>query len=111
MADTVGSVLIVDDNVEFQSSVADLAALANCAVSRAGTLREARRIIRDHRFDLVILDLDLPDGSGLELLEEIDLATLGEVAIVTGHPSVDSAVRAVRLPIVDYSSSRSRPKR
>ncbi len=102
MADTVGSVLIVDDNVEFQSSVADLAALANCAVSRAGTLGEARRIIRDRRFDLVILDLDLPDGSGLELLEEIDLATLGEVAIVTGHPSVDSAVRAVRLPIVDY---------
>jgi len=102
MADSVGSVLIVDDNVEFQSSVADLAALANCAVSHAATLREARRIIRDGRFDLVILDLDLPDGSGLELLEEIDLATLGEVAIVTGHPSVDSAVRAVRLPIVDY---------
>lgn len=102
MADTVGSVLIVDDNVEFQSSVADLAVLANCAVSRAATLREARRIIRDGRFDLVILDLDLPDGSGLELLEEIDLATLGDIAIVTGHPSVDSAVRAVRLPIVDY---------
>ena len=102
MAEIVGSVLIVDDNVEFQASVADLAALANCKVSRAGSLREARRIARDGRFDLVVLDLDLPDGNGLELFDEVDLATLGEIAIVTGHPSVDSAIRAVRLPIVDY---------
>ena len=102
MGETVGSVLIVDDNVEFQASVADLAALANCQVSRAGSLREARRIVRDGRFDLVVLDLDLPDGNGLDLFDEVDLATLGEIAIVTGHPSVDSAIRAVRLPIVDY---------
>ena len=102
MAETVGSVLIVDDNAEFQASVADLAALANCKVSRAGTLADARRIARDARFDLVVLDLDLPDGNGLDLFDEVDLATLGEIAIVTGHPSVDSAIRAVRLPIVDY---------
>ncbi|MEO6687812.1 MAG: sigma-54 dependent transcriptional regulator [Dokdonella sp.] len=99
---TVASVLIVDDNVEFQSTVADLAALADCAVTRATSLRAARRLARDGRFDLVVLDLDLPDGSGLDLLDEIDLATLGEIAVVTGHPSVDSAIRAVRLPIVDY---------
>ena len=102
MGDTVGSVLIVDDNMEFQASVADLAELANCRVSRAGSLREARRLARDRSFDLVVLDLDLPDGNGLDLFDEVDLATLGEIAIVTGHPSVDSAIRAVRLPIVDY---------
>jgi len=100
--DTVANVLIVDDNVEFQSTVADLAALANCAVTRATSLREARRVARDRQFDLLVLDLDLPDGSGLDLLDEIDLVMLGQIAIVTGHPSVDSAIRAVRLPIVDY---------
>jgi len=96
------SVLIVDDNVEFQSTVADLASLANCTVTRATSVREARRIVRDRQFDLLVLDLDLPDGSGLDLLDEIDLVTLGQIAVVTGHPSVDSAIRAVRLPIVDY---------
>jgi DNA-binding NtrC family response regulator len=101
-AETVGNVLIVDDNIEFQASVADLAALANCVVTSAKTLREARRVARDGRFDLLVLDLDLPDGSGLDLLDEIDLAALGQVAVVTGHPSVDSAIRAVRLPVVDY---------
>jgi DNA-binding NtrC family response regulator len=100
--DTAASVLIVDDNVEFQSTVADLASLANCTVTRATSLREARRLARDRRFDLLVLDLDLPDGSGLDLLDEMDLATLGQIAVVTGHPSVDSAIRAVRLPIVDY---------
>jgi len=101
-AEAVGNVLIVDDNIEFQSSVADLAALANCAVTSATSLREARRVARDGQFDLLVLDLDLPDGSGLDLLDEIDLAALGQVAVVTGHPSVDSAIRAVRLPIVEY---------
>jgi len=101
-AGTAASVLIVDDNVEFQSTVADLAALANCRVTRATTLREARRAARDRQFDLLVLDLDLPDGSGLDLLDELDLVTLGQIAVVTGHPSVDSAIRAVRLPIVDY---------
>ena len=102
MSKSEGRVLIVDDNVEFQSLLADLAVLANCAVSCAQTLREARRLARSGNFDLAILDLDLPDGNGMELLDEMDLATLGEIAIVTGHPSVDSAVRAVRLPIIDY---------
>ena len=100
--DATASVLIVDDNVEFQASVAELAALAHCSVTRASTLGEARRAARDGPFDLLVLDLDLPDGSGLDLLDEVDLATIGEIAIVTGHPSVDSAIRAVRLPIVDY---------
>jgi DNA-binding NtrC family response regulator len=97
-----GRVLIVDDNTEYQSLLADLAVLANCSVSCARTLREARRLARSGVFDLAILDLDLPDGNGMQLLDEMDLATLGEIAIVTGHPSVDTAMRAVRLPIIDY---------
>jgi DNA-binding NtrC family response regulator len=101
-AEAPGNVLIVDDNVEFQSTVADLAALANCNVTSAVTLAEARRVARGRQFDLLVLDLDLPDGNGLDLLEDMDLATIGQVAVVTGHPSVDTAIRAVRLPVVDY---------
>src|SRR5690606_10972246 len=67
MSKSEGRVLIVDDNLEFQSLLADLAVLGNCAVSCARTLREARRLARGSNFDLAILDLDLPDGNGMEI--------------------------------------------
>ncbi len=102
MTQALGKVLIVDDNVEFQSAVADLAALANCSATRATTLREARKVARDGHFDLLVLDLDMPDGNGLDLLDDLDLAALGQVAVVTGQPTVESAIRAVRSPVVDY---------
>ncbi len=101
-ADIVANVLVVDDNVGFQASVAELAALAGCTVIGAASLREARRLVRAQPFDLLMLDLDLPDGSGLDLLDDVDLASLGPVAVVTGHPTIDSAIRAIRLPIIDY---------
>lgn len=102
MTQALGNVLIVDDNVEFQLAVADLAALAHCSTTRATTLREARKAARDGRFDLLVLDLDMPDGNGLDLLDDVDLASLGQVAVVTGQPTVESAIRAVRSPVVDY---------
>ena len=110
MPQALGNVLIVDDNVEFQSAVADLAALSNCSATRATTLREARKFARDGHFDLLVLDLDMPDGNGLDLLDDLDLAALGQVAVVTGQPTVESAIRAVRSPVVDYLLKPLEPK-
>jgi len=97
-----GNVLIVDDNAEFQTVAADFAAMAHCRTTAAMTLSEARRLTRGERFDLILIDLNLPDGNGFDLLDELDLAAHGPVAIVTGHPSVESAVRAVHSPVVEY---------
>jgi len=49
-----------------------------------------------------MVDLDLPDGNGLDLIDDIDLTAHGQIAIVTGHPSIESAARAVRSPVVEY---------
>jgi len=98
----LGNVLIVDDNVEFQHAAAQLARLSHCTSSQATTLADARRLTRNDNFDLLVLDLNLPDGNGIDLLDDIDLAAHGQIAIVTGHPTVESAVRAVRSPVVEY---------
>ena len=97
-----GNVLVVDDNVDFQSLVSEFAKLSRCRVTCAGTLRAARQLAADDEFDLLMVDLDLPDGNGLDLIEDIDLTAHGQIAIVTGNPSIESAARAVRAPVVEY---------
>ena len=98
----LGNVLIVDDNPEFQHAASDLARLSKCVPFPAATLQEARRLTRDESFDLILIDLNLPDGNGLDLLDDIDLTAHGQIVIVTGHPTVESAVRAVATPVVEY---------
>jgi len=101
-ADATGNVLVVDDNAEFQTLATHLAKMSHCSARRAQTLSEARRCTSEEQFDLIMIDLNLPDGNGLDLLDDIDLAAHGQIAVVTGYPSVESAVRAVRSPVVDY---------
>jgi DNA-binding NtrC family response regulator len=100
--ESVGNVLIVDDNTEFQVAAGDLAGLSHCVPVPATTLQEARRLTRDGHFDLILIDLNLPDGNGLDLLDDIDLTAHGQIVVVTGHPTVESAVRAVSAPVVEY---------
>ena len=98
----LGRVLVVDDNAAFRALVAELASLSDCRVTSVETLAEARHATMEHEFDLLLVDLVLPDGNGLDLIDNLDLAAHGSIAIVTGHPSIESAVRAVRKPVVEY---------
>lgn len=97
-----GNVLLVDDNADFRSMVAEVAINSSCKVVSADTLKAARRMALDREFDLLLIDIALPDGNGLDLVDEIDLAAHGQIAVVTGHPSIETAVRAVRAPVVEY---------
>lgn len=77
-------VLVVDDNADAAEVLALLIETEGFEVSTAGTLAEARALIASHRPAIVLLDLHLPDGSGLALLAELktDPATAGTRVIV-----------------------------
>ena len=97
-----GTVLVVDDNADFRHAMARVGSMSGCRVTGAGTLAQAKALVGMTRFDLLLVDLVLPDGNGLDLIEEIDLAAQGKVVIVTGHPSLETAVRAVGSSVVEY---------
>lgn len=96
------TLLIVDDDHDFASAAADFARARGFTPYMAHSLEQSRGFARLPAVDLLLLDLDLPDGNGFDLLDDMDLPEHGQIAIVTGQPSVESAARAVSLPVVDY---------
>lgn len=72
---------------------------------RAGTAAEARRLFERYGPPVVLLDVVLPDGDGLDLLRNIlSRAPQTRVLVITGHATVDMAVEAMRLGAYDYVS-------
>jgi DNA-binding NtrC family response regulator len=67
----------------------------------ASTLEEARAALHEVRPDVLLIDVDLPDGSGLDLLEELEDHPDADIVIVSGAATLDDAVQAMREGAVD----------
>ncbi len=96
------NVLLVDDNPEFAAALAEIGKRTDCKVTSANSISSARRITENRTFDLLMIDLGLPDGNGLDLIDHLDLVEQGQIVIVTGNPTLETALRAVKAPVVDY---------
>ncbi len=94
--------LIVDDDTDAAEMLAALIASEKFTVAKAHSLRDARRQIALQQPDIVLLDLVLPDGSGMELFKDPALLSESEVVLITGHASLESSIQALRLGAVDY---------
>ena len=93
-----GRILIVDDEADIRDSLELLLTLERYAVSTAATGAEGIRAAAHSPHDLVLLDLMLPDRSGLEVLEELRKADKSlPVLMLTAYGSVETAVKAIRL--------------
>jgi len=98
----VSHVLIVEDERDTRTMLAAYIATQGHTVSQAGSLQEARAHLAMQTPDLVLLDLHLPDGSGLGLLREPDAAPACDVVLITGYATLDTSIEAMRLGAVDY---------
>jgi DNA-binding NtrC family response regulator len=96
------SALVVDDDAGFRESLALLVARAGCQVRVAASLAEARERLAEAGADVILVDLGLPDGSGIELLRDEAVAANSELIVLTGNATVDSAVQALREGALDY---------
>ena len=96
------TLFIVDDDVGFVHAAAELARQRGFDITVAGTKAQAITRLAECTFDVAVIDVSLPDGSGLDLLEHLDLGCRTQAILISGNPTVDSALKAMRLPIVDY---------
>ena len=95
-------ILIVDDDRETVESLAELAKAEGFTVSKADTLRNARSHLVRHVPDVLLTDLQLPDGEGTSLVADLEAPENTEVVVITGHASMESAIRALRAGATDY---------
>lgn len=100
---TSPKVLVVDDDEEFLSYCRAALTADGFDVTQASSAAQAAQELRLKRFDLVVTDLRLGQASGLEVLaaaRAVDPLAVG--IVLTGHGSVDTAVRALREGAYDY---------
>ncbi len=98
-------VLIVDDEAEIRDSLESILSEEGYVVTTAANAGEALTLLADAIYDVVLLDIWLPDRDGLEALAEIrqmDSAHLPEVVIISGHGTIEAAVHATKLGAYDF---------
>jgi len=97
-------VLVVDDEADIRALIKDILADESYGVTVAANAAEARSARADRKFDLILLDIWMPDTDGITLLREwSDGGELNcPVVIMSGHGTVDTAVEATRLGAFDF---------
>lgn len=98
-------VLIVDDEPEIRASLESILREEGYTVTSTGTATEALELIHDVEYDVVLLDIWLPDGDGLNVLDQVrnnDRSNKPEVIMISGHGTIEAAVRATKLGAYDF---------
>jgi len=97
------TVLIVDDEALARSNVCEILRDAGYEAIEAGDLAQAHQAINEGSADIILLDVMLPDGSGLSLLDRISLENPNPpVILITAFGDVDIAVEAMKKGALDF---------
>ena len=96
------SVLVVEDDDNSADLLSTFARSEGFVASIASSLAEARQQLVVHKPGIVLLDLGLPDGSGMDLFSDENLRGDAEIVLITGNASVETSVQALRLGAADY---------
>jgi two-component system, NtrC family, nitrogen regulation response regulator NtrX len=98
-------ILIVDDEAEIRESLGEILKEDGYAVTSTATASEALILLRDASYDVMLLDIWLPDRDGLDVLTEVRslaIESTPEVIIISGHGTIETAVRATKLGAFDF---------
>jgi DNA-binding NtrC family response regulator len=103
MESTLGRILIVDDDRFIRLALGEALRSWNYETLEADSVKAARKIFADEEPQIVLLDIDLPDGSGLDVLNEFkDLAPETIAVMITGNVDVENTVAALRGGAHDF---------
>ena len=94
--------LVVDDDAEIRSLLAEQLGRAGYVVSTAADGSEMRQVLAREHIDLIVLDLNLPREDGLALCRELRVRSTTPVIMLTARERVEDRVRGLREGADDY---------
>jgi DNA-binding NtrC family response regulator len=98
-----GRILVVDDEGDIRESLDALLSLEGYEVDLAANATEGTKRLESHAYDLVLLDLMMPDRSGMDVLKEVrDRDQETPIFMITAFGSTETAVRALKTGANDY---------
>ncbi|MEM7185459.1 MAG: sigma-54 dependent transcriptional regulator [Bacteroidota bacterium] len=104
-------ILIVEDDIAFLTMLTTFLERKEYVVQGVSGLQGAKEQLEKTQFPMVITDLKLPDGTGIELLEYVKQQTPeSSVILMTGYADVSTAVSAIKKGALDYISKPFRPE-
>jgi len=106
----VAHILIVDDEAAFANGMAEYLRMKGHSAAVAETLSQARKGLVEKTPAVVLLDLMLPDGSGLELFDAFEEKPPRKIIIITGHSGVKSIIGAMAGDGVMYMKKPIEPR-
>ncbi len=102
---TKGQVLIIDDEPDIRELLEMTLHRMTLETQAAENLRRAQTLLRQHRFDLCLTDMRLPDGNGIDLVRHIqEHYPELPVAVITAHGNMASAIEALKAGAFDFLS-------
>ncbi len=94
--------LIIDDDPVSLDMLGELVEAEGFSVAKADSLRTARaQLVRQHPA-VLITDLMLPDGEGIDIVADLESRDATQIVVITGHASIDSSINALRLGAHEY---------
>src|SRR5258706_896068 len=97
------TILLVDDDVNILDTAKDILEEADYEISTASTGAKALELLDKKAFNVVVVDFQLPDATGLELARKVrERNDFTLVVLMTGHASLEMAVKAIQEAVYDY---------
>jgi two-component system response regulator HydG len=104
------TILIIDDDVTFGLMLKTLLEKNNYAVTSVFSSVEAKRVIRDKSFDVVLTDVRMPEITGLELISPIkSQSPHTQIILMTGYADITTAIKSIKQGAYDYISKPINP--
>ena len=96
------NILIIEDSKIINNIIKKELSKLQFNIAQAFTLKEAREELKNNKFELIILDLHLPDGEGSELIAHIQSLTKTKVVVLTSSQDADLREELFQYGIIDY---------
>ncbi len=96
-------VLIIDDEASIRESISEILSDENISSKTAKSLEEAKKILLKEYFPVILLDIWLEDGSGIDFIDTIkELSPNSSIVMITGHGGIELAVQSIKKGAFDF---------